>query len=121
MRQNFLAMPGFLRFLTFYAIVTGLFSPLAFYYYSGLVLDGPYGQFVSDATRFLLLPFGASLSWCGYLFLTKTPFARQLYLGTWSIWLFFMCLFLFFIWGLEKLFFLQVFWEPSASHVPLSR
>lgn len=110
MRQNFLAMPGFLRFLTFYAIVTAIFSPLAFYYYSGLVLDGPYGQFVSDGTRFLLLPFGASLSWCAYLFLTKTPFARQLYLGTWSIWLFFMCLFSFLYMGTGKAIFSPSFW-----------
>ena len=110
MRQNFRAMPDFLRFLTIFAIVTGIFSPLAFYYYSGLVLDGPYGQFVIDGTRFLLLPFGATLFWCAYLFLTKSHFARQLYLGTWSIWLFFMCLFSFLNTRPGKAFFSSSFW-----------
>lgn len=64
----------------------------------------------------------------GRLFLgAAISFLRKLLLLDNSIWVLgafgsFSCaFFLFFIWGLEKLFFLQVFWEPSASHVPLSR
>lgn len=114
MRHNFGEMPFLLRILTVSTIlwvfsIVRTFLPFSEFNFYGISLT--FGEYWATGLGFCHVGASSLLVWSGYLFLTKSPKARRIYVGTWSALMCFTFIFLLVHFGLENMLRIPYIWS----------